>query len=86
VTVCQQAELAFTADKPDGPSALQGPEGNGITSQIPREQPIIVGMGPAGGKGTFALTVQSVGIGNFRDCAYDHLRRQAKPGAGLLID
>ena len=84
--VGQQAELAFTADKPDGPTPLEGPEGNGIARQIPRKQPIIVGMGTAGGKGPLAVMVESVGIGNFGDGAYDHLGRQAEPDAGLLID
>ena len=43
-------------------------------------------MGTTGGKATFALMVESVGIGNFGDCSYDHLGRQGEPGAGLLID
>ena len=76
--VGQQAELAFTADKPDDPAPHQGPEGNGIARQIPRKQPIIVGMGTAGGKGTLAVMVESVGIGNFGNGAYFCRQRRIK--------
>ena len=77
--------LTFAADERDGLASVKCPDRDGRIGQGEREDAVIVGNAGKRAKRTLGLLVQFVGIPDFGKRPHDHLRRQAKRFANVLI-
>src|SRR5262245_4644007 len=77
--------LPFTAHEPYSLSSVQRPNRNGRVGQSEREDAVIVGNGGERAKRALGPYVEFVGITHFSKRPYDHLSRQAKLFAHILI-
>jgi hypothetical protein len=81
----KHAPLTFAAHEPYRLSPEERPDRNGRIGQSKREDAVIVGNRGKRAKGALGLLVELVGIADLGKRTHDHLRRQTKLLAHLLI-
>jgi len=74
----KQFQLPLTTNKRDAKPPVYRQYRNGLVSQSPRKDAVIVCNTALSFEGAFCFAVEFVCIGNFRNCSYRHLRRKAK--------